>query len=58
MKRPTAIELLNRTITTSTSLVWEPAHWASLAMAEVKAKLLTQEQKEAMRKLAQRIYGK
>jgi hypothetical protein len=46
---------LNRGITTSNSIAVEYGYWAPLAMAEVKAKLLNEQEKAMIRKQAKRM---
>ncbi len=50
-----ATTLLRRKATTSESLIWEPAVWSLLVMAEVKEKLLSEEDKQHFRRLARRL---
>jgi len=46
---------LNRGVTTSPSLVVEYGYWAPLAMVEVKAKLMTDHEREQAKRLAKHI---
>ena len=46
---------LNRGVTTSTSLVVEYGYWTPLAMAEVKAKLMTDHEREQAKRLARDV---
>jgi hypothetical protein len=55
MKTLYIVDALRQRATTSTSLLWEPAIWYPLVYAEIMTKLMSEDQRKQVSKIAKRM---